>query len=111
MVYYAVTTGTTVVTDMEGAEARAWYPLFSVAVPSALCPDLLRFEQIGEADGWRGRVIRGVFFVLRLWPPTEKLPLLFLGTMASKRCSRLVCMLYRRWRKRGAACCDVDRDI
>ena len=22
---------------------------------SVACPDLLRYEQIGEADGWRGR--------------------------------------------------------
>ena len=33
-----------------------------------LCPDLLRYEQIGEADGLRGRVIRAFFFVMRLWP-------------------------------------------
>lgn len=34
-----------------------------------LCPDLLRYEQIGEADGLRGRVVRGFFWILQLWPP------------------------------------------
>jgi len=37
--------------------------------PSALCPDLLRYEQIGTADGWRGRVVRAFFWLLRVWPP------------------------------------------
>lgn len=37
--------------------------------PSALCPDLLRYEQIGEADGLRGRVVRTFFWLLRMWPP------------------------------------------
>jgi hypothetical protein len=40
----------------------------NTASPTALCPDLLRYEQIGEADGWRGRVVRAFFFVMRLWP-------------------------------------------
>lgn len=34
-----------------------------------LCPDLLRYEQIGEADGWRGHVVRAFFWLLRAWPP------------------------------------------
>ena len=29
-----------------------------------LCPDLLSIADIGEADGWRGRVVRGFFRVL-----------------------------------------------
>jgi hypothetical protein len=33
-----------------------------------LCPDLLRYEQIGEADGWRGRTVRGFFWLMRAWP-------------------------------------------
>lgn len=33
---------------------------------SAICPDLLSIDQIGTADGWRGRVVRGFFRVLRL---------------------------------------------
>jgi len=35
---------------------------------AALCPDLLRYEQIGEADGWRGRVVRAFFWLMRAWP-------------------------------------------
>ena len=34
----------------------------------SLCPDLLRYEQIGAADGWRGRVVRAFFFVMRAGP-------------------------------------------
>jgi hypothetical protein len=37
-----------------------------VGVP--ICPDLLRFDQLGEADGWRGRLVRGFFWLLKLWP-------------------------------------------
>lgn len=33
----------------------------------SLCPDLLRYEQIGAADGWRGRVVRGFFWLMQLW--------------------------------------------
>jgi hypothetical protein len=36
--------------------------------PESLCPDLLRYEQIGASDGWRGRVVRAFFFVMRAWP-------------------------------------------
>jgi hypothetical protein len=31
-----------------------------------LCPDLLSIRNIGVADGWRGRVVRG-FFRLMKW--------------------------------------------
>lgn len=34
----------------------------------ALCPDLLRYEQIGEADNMRGRVVRAFFWLMRAWP-------------------------------------------
>jgi hypothetical protein len=34
----------------------------------SLCPDLLRYEQIGEADRWRGRVVRAFFWIMRWWP-------------------------------------------
>ena len=37
--------------------------------PDHLCPDLLRWENIGAADGWRGRVVRAFFWLLRAWPP------------------------------------------
>lgn len=33
---------------------------------SALCPDLLRLEDIGVADGWRGKVVRGFFKLLKI---------------------------------------------
>lgn len=36
-------------------------------VNTAICPDLLRYEQIGEADNLRGRVVRAFFHALRLW--------------------------------------------
>ena len=39
---------------------------FTSATPRALCPDLLSIRDIGEADGWRGHVVRGFFRVLRL---------------------------------------------
>lgn len=35
---------------------------------SALCPDLLRFEQLGEADTVRGKVVRAFFALMRWWP-------------------------------------------
>jgi len=38
------------------------------ANPRAFCPDLLLYEQLGEADGWRGRVVRGFFWLMRGWP-------------------------------------------
>lgn len=41
---------------------------FGTAVPFALCPDLLRHEQLGTADNFRGRVVRGFFWFMRLWP-------------------------------------------
>ena len=34
---------------------------------NAVCPDLLRFEQLGAADHWRGRVVRAFFWLLRWW--------------------------------------------
>ena len=42
-------------------------------VPAAdampITPDLLRWENIGAADGMRGRLVRGFFWLLRAWPP------------------------------------------
>jgi hypothetical protein len=40
----------------------------ATSTPAALCPDLLRYEQIGVADGWRGRVVRAFFWLMRAWP-------------------------------------------
>jgi hypothetical protein len=33
-----------------------------------ICPDLLTSEMMGEADNWRGRVIRGFLRLMDLWP-------------------------------------------
>lgn len=35
--------------------------------PDHLCPDLLRYEQIGAADNWRGRTVRAFFWLMRAW--------------------------------------------
>lgn len=35
---------------------------------SAICPDLLDLDKIGEADNLRGRVVRAFFRMMRLWP-------------------------------------------
>lgn len=32
----------------------------------ALCPDLLSIKDMGEADGWRGRLVRGFFRSLKV---------------------------------------------
>lgn len=48
---------------------RGTHLMNSTATQTAICPDLLRYEQIGEADGLRGRVVRAFFWVLRAWPP------------------------------------------
>jgi hypothetical protein len=32
---------------------------------SAICPDLLSIRDLGEADGWRGHLVRGIFRLLR----------------------------------------------
>ncbi len=45
----------------------------TLVTPDHLCPDLLCYENIGAADGPRGRVVRGFFWVLRAWPPGGKL--------------------------------------
>ena len=31
-----------------------------------LCPDLLSIRNIGEADGWRGHLVRGFFRLLKI---------------------------------------------
>ncbi len=45
-----------------------WQPSMTMGC-GAYCPDLLRYEQIGEADTLRGRVVRTFFWLLRRWPP------------------------------------------
>lgn len=37
-----------------------------VTIP--MCPDLLRYDQLGVADNLRGRVIRAFFWLMRAWP-------------------------------------------
>jgi hypothetical protein len=34
--------------------------------PTTLCPDLLRLENLGAADHWRGRIVRAFFRVLQM---------------------------------------------
>lgn len=37
---------------------------------SAICPDLLTLQNIGEADNLRGRFIRGFFWIMdKVWIP------------------------------------------
>jgi hypothetical protein len=47
-------------------QSRSAATMRLVGVP--LCPDLLRYELLGEADGWRGRAVRAFFWLLRVWP-------------------------------------------
>lgn len=44
------------------------FPTFTVSsfTPTYICPDLLRYEQLGEADGWRGHLVRAFFRFLKL---------------------------------------------
>lgn len=37
----------------------------TITTQAPLCPDLLRLSDIGEADSWRGHVVRGFFWLLR----------------------------------------------
>ena len=41
----------------------------TLITPDHLCPDLLRWENIGAADRIRGRVVRGFFWIMRAWKP------------------------------------------
>lgn len=36
-----------------------------VTIP--LCPDLLRYDDLGAADNLRGRVVRAFFWLMRFW--------------------------------------------
>jgi hypothetical protein len=47
-------------TDTTGTVTRM------VTIP--MCPDLLQYDQLGEADNLRGRVVRIFFWVMRFWP-------------------------------------------
>ena len=41
-----------------------------IGVP--ICPDLLRYSQLGAADNSRGRVVRAFFYLMRFWPDAKK---------------------------------------
>jgi len=32
-----------------------------------ICPDLLRYDQLGVADNFRGKIIRGFFWLMQIW--------------------------------------------
>lgn len=49
----------------ESGQTFTWGTLVT---PEHLCPDLLRYEQIGAADNLRGRVVRAFFWAMRVWP-------------------------------------------
>jgi hypothetical protein len=48
---------------------RAGYAPVWTSGNAAICPDLLRYEQIGEADNFRGRVVRAFFWLMQAWRP------------------------------------------
>lgn len=50
--------------DANGKPTSA--PFTFTGLNNPLCPDLLRIDQIGAADGWRGKVVRGFFRVLKV---------------------------------------------
>lgn len=54
----AVTSGTRLLPAADG----------TLVTPDHLCPDMLRWSNIGPADGARGRVVRAFFQLMRLWP-------------------------------------------
>lgn len=46
----------------DATSATTWL----VGIP--LCPDLLRYDDLGAADTWRGRIVRAFLWCLRWWP-------------------------------------------
>ena len=56
--------GVTLMPTVANGVGQSW--LSSTA--TAVCPDRLRYEQLGEADGWRGRVVRAFFWLMKGWP-------------------------------------------
>lgn len=58
-----------------------WFPLqpasktsnpLKFMAPGHFCPDVCGLEDFGEADYMRGKVVRGFFRLMRLWPkPTR----------------------------------------
>jgi hypothetical protein len=54
-----------------GMPDGAWPVTYTITtgLPQVVCPDLLTIDRIGEADGLRGKVVRGFFWALRWWKP------------------------------------------
>jgi hypothetical protein len=64
-----------VTVTVNGAPLAPQWPGGSVTtVTQHLCPDLLRLEQIGAADGLRGRVVRAFFVILHTFDRAFGLP-------------------------------------
>lgn len=55
-----------ILTSSPGVRLRMLSSSQTVAV-SRLCPDLLTLDDLGAADGWRGRCVRAFFWLLRFW--------------------------------------------
>ncbi len=55
----AATTGISLIPAADG----------TLVTPGHLCPDLLRYENIGAADSLRGRAVRAFFWIMRAWRP------------------------------------------
>ena len=43
-----------------------WPPSSTTGGPTPLCPDLLSVRDLGEADSWRGHLVRAFFRALRV---------------------------------------------
>jgi len=52
---------------MNWPEPRTGNPL-KYMPPGHFCPDVCGLEDFGDADTWRGRVVRGFFRLMRWWP-------------------------------------------
>lgn len=52
-------------------ENNRWGPVlptswkWKISTNAPLCPDLLRLADLGEADNWRGKVVRAFFRLLK----------------------------------------------
>jgi hypothetical protein len=58
----------TVKTALPAGENVQWSPQtsYSSSYPAIICPDTLRLENLGEADAWRGKIVRVFFRALRV---------------------------------------------
>jgi hypothetical protein len=53
-------------TAATGPTAVHWSSTATTGTHHAICPDLLRLSALGEADGWRGHVVRAFFRLLKV---------------------------------------------